>query len=142
MEPARKPIVVAVRPPLRSASSIRSKARAEMRTPAPKAMTPATTGRGTRTSQATTAPTTSMPPASRPHSPAWTQTAMSVPPGAAAEDGSHDDQDAAGAGEPGHHGAGVVAQEGGGEQAQTGDRGHRRRYPVPAGRPTNAQAAQ
>src|SRR3954471_10885941 len=71
--PPRKPISVAVSPPVDSASATRSKASAEMSTPAPKDITDATTGRGTRTNQATSAPTTSAPPASNPHRPAWSQ---------------------------------------------------------------------
>ena len=74
--PPRSPITVAVSPPLVSASSTRSKARVETSTPAPKAITDATTGRGTRTNHATSAPTTSAPPASSPQSPASSQTGI------------------------------------------------------------------
>ena len=45
--PLKNPAAVAVSPPRAYASSINSKARAEMRTPPPKAMTPAVIRRGT-----------------------------------------------------------------------------------------------
>src|SRR4051794_19616322 len=64
---------VGVSPPLDSASATRSKANAEIKTPAPNAITLATTGRGTSTNQAISAPTTRAPPARTPHSPACTQ---------------------------------------------------------------------
>ena len=63
-------------PPSDSASATRSKASAEISTPAPKAITVATTERGTGRSQAISAPTTRAPPASSPHRPAWSQVAI------------------------------------------------------------------
>src|SRR5690606_23199815 len=68
--PTRKPSTVGARPPERSASSTSSNAIAETSTPAPKAMTPATTGAGTRTHQPAAAPSTRELPASSPHPPA------------------------------------------------------------------------
>ena len=67
-------MAVAVSPPVAAASSMRSKATAEMRTPEPNAITDATTFGGTSTNQATSAPRTSAPPPSRPHRPASSQT--------------------------------------------------------------------
>src|SRR3954468_13176347 len=58
---------------------MRSKATAEMRTPEPKAITDATTFAGTLVSQAISAPMTSAPPPSRPHSPASSQVGIRSP---------------------------------------------------------------
>ena len=69
---AKNPLAVAVSPPVRSASSTSSKARAEISTPAPKAMTVATTRTGTAATHATSAPSSSAPPPSSPHPAACT----------------------------------------------------------------------
>src|SRR3954452_16846631 len=74
--PHRKPRAVAGRPPTFAASSMRSKATAEMSTPEPNAMTEATILGGTAMNQAMRAPMTSAPPPSRPHSPASSQVGM------------------------------------------------------------------
>src|SRR3954447_5925585 len=72
-------MIVGIRPPVLSASSTRSKASAEIRTPAPNAITAATTCCGTRTNQATSAPTTSAPPAINPQAPACNQIGTVAP---------------------------------------------------------------
>src|SRR5215212_5768797 len=72
-------MTVDARPPVVSASSTRSKARAEIRTPAPNAITEATTLGGTLVNQATAAPTTRAPPASRPQNPASAQMGIDTP---------------------------------------------------------------
>ncbi len=69
---AEEAAAVGPSPPDRCASSTRSKASAEISTPAPNAMIPATTRRDTRTHHATAAPSTSATPPTRPHSPAST----------------------------------------------------------------------
>ncbi len=65
--PVRKPPAVGHRPPPWTASSTRSKARAEISTPAPKAMTVETTFGGIAHRQDTAAPRTSAAPAPVPH---------------------------------------------------------------------------
>ncbi len=78
LAPPRKPVIVAPRPPESAASCVRSKARAEISTPAPNAITVAITcGRG-RVVQPTRAPTTSAPPATMPHAAAMTHPVTSV----------------------------------------------------------------
>jgi hypothetical protein len=68
--------MVGPRPPASAASSVRSKASAEIKTPAPKAITVAMSRLGIRTNQAVAAPSTRAPPPSRPHSPATNHVGM------------------------------------------------------------------
>src|SRR4051812_27229031 len=77
--PTRNPSAVAARPPVLTASSMRSNATAEMRTPEPNAITDATTFGGTGVNQAIRAPMTSAPPPSNPRTPASSQVGIAGP---------------------------------------------------------------
>jgi hypothetical protein len=71
--PPIKPMLVESKPPRLYASSMRSKASAEISTPPPNAITPAIIFRGTLAKKPTPAPTINAAPAISPHSPACSQ---------------------------------------------------------------------